>query len=179
MFRVVCASVWAIGLFAGTVASAQDGDAAAEAEEAADLDAVGTSAERCLSLASIRRTEVIDDDTIIFHMRAGRTFLNQLPRTCPGLERNEQFMYEVSTSRLCSTDWITVLERFGGLGPSRGFTCRLGEFFAIDEDTVAALRGGAEGSGDRGAVEMTPIELPPPDDQDVESPDSAGSAETQ
>lgn len=161
-----------IGILAGFGLAAQDGEDSSDAE-ALDIDELELSGQRCLPLANIRRTEVIDDETIIFYVRNREAYINQLPRNCPGLERNERFMYEVEGARLCSTDWITVLERMGGIGPSRGFTCRLGEFFPIDADTLATLKGDGDGTGasGRGTVEVNPIELPPEDREDAEPED--------
>lgn len=153
-------------LIASTVltmaALAQEGetDAASEEEEI-----LSPSTQRCLSLSRIRRTDVIDDETIVFYLRGGDIYINSLPRTCPGLERNDRFMYEVSQSRLCDTDLITVIEGFG-VARHRGFTCRLGVFSPISEEALAVMMDAEEGVvSDQDSVEMKPIELPEPEDE--------------
>ncbi|WBX85617.1 hypothetical protein [Sphingosinicella microcystinivorans] len=93
--------------------------AAAPAPEAA----IG---ERCVGLAAIRNTKVVDDSTIDFHMRDGRVLRNTLPHPCPSLGFEEAFTYATSLSQLCSTDIITVVQQGGG--PRLGASCGLGTF---------------------------------------------------
>jgi len=157
-------SMTALWLFAAA-AGAQQGDA--DDERAANLPEGG---EECLSLQRIRRSEVIDDQTIVFHLRGGDIYVNNLPRRCPGLERNERFMYELHTSRLCSIDMITVIEGFGA-SRSRGFNCRIGEFYPISEEVLGLLRDGGDIPGAGNSVEMKPIELPDPDESDAPPPE--------
>ena len=91
----------------------------------------------CVTTVSIDRTDIIDDQTIIFFMRGKRIFRNYLPRKCPGLAREDRFSYQTTNSRLCDIDTITVLEQFGSrLQP--GFTCALGEFHPIAIKEVEA-----------------------------------------
>jgi hypothetical protein len=94
----------------------------------------------CLYVSSVRRTEVLDDQTIIFYMRGNKVaYRNYLAHKCPGLARSGRFMYEVHMSRLCSIDTITVLEQWGvGLQP--GFTCRLGDFYPLSPAEVASMK---------------------------------------
>lgn len=162
--------LWALP---GIVASAwaQDGDrdeAEPAAEDAAGgiVEYVDTEPERCLNVQSIRRTEIIDDSTIAFHLRSRKIYVNQLPQTCPGLKRNDRFMYRVHTTQLCNSDTITVLEpAIGGIGVGTpGFTCRLGDYFESTEAYVALLKEGGDARGGRAAVKGKPIELPPEDE---------------
>ena len=106
--------------------------------------------------------------TIVFEV--GRDlYINQLRRECPNLERSGRFMYEVRTGQLCSSDLITVLDRFG-TSYMRGFTCALSEFYPITEADVALLKGELEGGGRGGSVvEMKPVELP---EETAEEPDA-------
>jgi hypothetical protein len=143
--------------------------------------------QRCIIVSSIDQTEAVDDQTIIFHMRGRAVFRNQLPRECPGLERENRIAYETRTSRLCSSDTITVLEdagvggfdRLGGL--RRGFTCRLGEFMPMSPADVEELELRQEGRGEQRAIETQSIELPEdeeaPTDEAAE-PDEADAADT-
>lgn len=146
-------------------AAAQDGDDDAPAERAP---------ERCITLNRLDRTEVIDDRTIIFHMRGGGIFLNHLSRECPGLKREERFMYSPTSSRLCDVDTITVLERWG-FGFTRGFTCSLGVFHPINEVELAELQQDEEGGGRRRGGGGFEVEEVDPDELESRSEESDGS----
>ncbi|WP_339703219.1 hypothetical protein [uncultured Sphingosinicella sp.] len=87
------------------------------------------SGERCVGLAAIRSTRVVDDSTIDFTMRDGRILRNTLPHACPSLGFEEAFTYSTSLSQLCSTDIITVVLQGGG--PRLGASCGLGTFVPI------------------------------------------------
>lgn len=94
--------------------------------------------ERCISLLSLERTDVVDDRTIIFHMRNGRMYLNHLSRECPGLAREKRFMYSPTSTKLCEVDAVTVIEKWG-FGFTRGFTCSLGPFHPISQPEYESL----------------------------------------
>src|SRR6056297_1689773 len=84
-----------------------------------DVAADDPDAVRCVQLMRVDRTKVVDDENIFFYMKDGTIYRNQLPRACPGLAREERFMYKVPTGRLCDLDIITVLTDFaGGLRPA-------------------------------------------------------------
>jgi hypothetical protein len=87
------------------------------------------SAQDCVFLANIKQSRVIDDTTIDFVMKDGRTLRNTLPNTCPGLGMNRAFGYETSLSQLCNVDIITVIVQGGG--PRKGASCGLGAFTPI------------------------------------------------
>jgi hypothetical protein len=82
----------------------------------------------CLPLRQIDRTEVVDNKTILFHMRGKKVWRNQLPYSCPGLKFEDRFLFKTSISQICSTDIITVLYSAGGL--REGASCGLGRFEA-------------------------------------------------
>lgn len=86
--------------------------------------------EQCLSLATIRRTPVLDDQHILFETNNGNTYLNKLPRRCSGLGFEEAFSYSTSLTKLCSQDIIRVLQRGGG-GVRN--TCGLGSFEKLED----------------------------------------------
>jgi hypothetical protein len=98
------------------------------------------SSPRCLQLMRIDRTESVGNRSILFYMRDGTIYQNELRQTCPGLGRGRPLMYRVVMSQLCNTDGITILEPigFGGFMPTA--SCMLGEFKRIDEATVEALK---------------------------------------
>jgi hypothetical protein len=137
----------------------------------------------CIIVSNIDQTEAIDDHTIIFEMRGRRVYRNTLPRECPGLERENRIGFETRTSRLCSTDTITVLEDFGfggGVGGlRRGFTCRLGEFVPMSPADLEELEALEEGATEQRAVETTSIELPdePADGEPTAEDEAAAPAE--
>lgn len=79
----------------------------------------------CVSLQSIRSTQVHGDSTIDFHMNGGKVYRNTLPNSCPSLGFEERFLYKTSLSQLCSVDIITVLQ---SPGLSQGPSCGLGKF---------------------------------------------------
>ena len=115
---------------------------------------------KCLSMASVRSTKIIDDSTVLFCQGRGRVYLNRLERECVGLARNGKFTFQVQTgarhARLCATDSITVLERTG-----RGFNWRLGSFEEISREQADTFV-----LGPNRAVTSTPVDLP----QDGKSP---------
>ena len=137
---------------------AQDGDKATK-ERRDPFES--RESEKCIQLQQIRRTEVIDDQTIAFYVSRQNAYVNSLPRVCPGLARNERFSYQVRFGRICDNDTITVLEGFG-TGMRRGFTCQLGSFYPVTQDDIAMLKDVGELGGTGNAVEMNPIELPDP-----------------
>lgn len=125
----------------------------------------------CVVVSSIDETEAVDDQNIIFRMRGNKVYRNHLPRKCPGLERENRFMYETRGGRLCSIDTITVLEQFG-VSLQRGFTCRLGEFVPLSPDEVEDLDfRNADETPSQSVIRAEPVELD--DDDEVE----AGAAE--
>jgi hypothetical protein len=99
----------------------------------------GSSAVDCIPLQRVDRTEVLDNRSIVFHMRGREAFLNQLERDCPGLDREKRFMYEVRSAQLCNVDTISVLEDWD-VGVATGFTCPLGRFQKVSEDELADRR---------------------------------------
>lgn len=83
----------------------------------------------CIETNRIRNTNVIDDQTIDFHMNNGDILRNTLPNRCPSLGFEKSFAYKTSIARLCNVDIITVL--YSGGGVRRGASCGLGEFQPI------------------------------------------------
>ena len=128
----------------------------------------------CLSTNRIDRTKVVDDQTVLFYLRGGDVYQTILPRDCPGLERNDRFMYSSFGGRLCDTDTITVLENFGGRF-DRGFTCRLGSFHQISEAEADDLVRGPADVGVESTIGVEPAELPDSDAEDEADSEEAGA----
>jgi len=95
-------------------------------------------AEQCVRLTAIDRTRVVDRRNILFYMKNGDIYRNQLPRECPGLAFEDTFMYRTSLNQLCNVDIITVLRNIG-FGFQPGISCGLGMFEPIDELTAEEL----------------------------------------
>jgi hypothetical protein len=93
---------------------------------------------RCVTLASIERTAVPDDRTVLFYMKDGSVFENRLGTTCPGLARDGKFSYRVSGSQLCALDTINVLEE-RGFGFIETAGCGLGPFLPTTAGDADAL----------------------------------------
>lgn len=83
---------------------------------------------KCVSTTFIKRTEVLDDQNIVFEMRGNKVYLNRLHSRCPQLGFEGSFMYTVSTSHLCRGDIITVLVNGG-----QGASCSLGSYELLEE----------------------------------------------
>ena len=111
----------------GSASSSRAQEDAAETEER-DLDA-----EHCVRINDIDDIDIVDSDTLIFRMRGGRVYRNDLPHRCAGLRRNDTLMYRSSVGRLCSIDVITVLEDWG-FGFAPGASCGLGMFHPITDE---------------------------------------------
>lgn len=81
----------------------------------------------CIDLIRIDRSEVVDDQTILFHMKGGKVWKNTLPYKCPRLGFEKAFSHKTSINRLCSIDVITVLDTSARMP---GASCGLGKFEA-------------------------------------------------
>ncbi|HEX6993411.1 MAG TPA: hypothetical protein VF339_04615 [Gammaproteobacteria bacterium] len=139
--------------------------------DAADDAVLDRTPQDCIIASRIDRTEVVDDNTIIFHMRGqGEAYANYLPQRCPNLGREKRFTYERRTAQLCDDTTITVLE-LTGFGP--GFTCRLGEFHPVTQAEVAEIKRVAEQRGRGDAVDVEEVELPDEADDDSGRDDEA------
>lgn len=131
---------------------------AVPADSLPDNDIALEGGEKCIDTRRVRRTEVIDDRNILFYMKNGEIYRNQLPRRCSSLRQEKRFMYRTSLSRLCDIDMITVLYS-GGSSMNKGATCSLGKFYPVSEDEAKALRGEPE-------LETQPI--PPAEPEDID-----------
>lgn len=94
--------------------------------------------EQCIPTTRIKRTKVVNDGTILFYMRNGIIYRNDLPRECHGLRFNGSFMYKPAINRLCDVDLITVLMPMGS-SMTRGISCGLGKFQPIPKGEAKVL----------------------------------------
>lgn len=108
-----------LGLALGTAATGQEKDA---------MDRVpkpkSGETRHCLSMSRIDRIEVVDDQTLVFHMHGKDKYVNHLPYRCPGLKRNS-FIHETSMNSYCDLDIISVVDLRLGM---RMGSCPLGPF---------------------------------------------------
>lgn len=83
----------------------------AQAQPAAEQPAPSLR-DSCISLTQIQRSEVVDDETILFHMRNGRIKEATLAFGCPSLKFYDSFSYRVYSNRLCAR--VDVIVTRGG-----------------------------------------------------------------
>ena len=114
----------------------------------------------CISLRSLRRTEVIDDRNVLFRMRGRTVYHNILPNQCGGLGREKRFSYDSTFGRLCQGDLIRVLysDSFGTFGMREGAGCRVGAFHKITQEDAKALKEGPV----RAPASSVPLPMPAP-----------------
>jgi hypothetical protein len=164
----------------GVVASLLLFSASTRAQQGEDDDeAFDRTPRKCITTARIRTTDILDDRTIIFHMRGNQeVYRVYLPNECPGLARNDRFAYQARNSQICNVDLITVLEQIGGRLDAT-FTCRLGEFIPITREEAEELKLQNEDQGlRRNAIRAEPAEVPPEDaDAQDAAADEAGEDE--
>ena len=135
-----------------------------EVTEVPEGEKVGDSMRSCITLRSLRRTQVIDDRNVLFRMRGRTVYHNILPQQCGGLAREDRFSYDAQFGRLCEGDMIRVLysDSFGTYGIREGAACRIGAFHKITQEDAKALREGPN-------LQTTPAALPMPAPQEVGS----------
>jgi hypothetical protein len=113
---------------------------------------VAADSKDCLLGSSLVKTGVVNDGAVIFFARNKQAYLNVLPATCAGLERDGQFYVgnQPATSggldtplskRVCDQDDIFPYREDSG---RRVISCGLGRFFPISEEQalqILTLRG--------------------------------------
>ena len=102
---------------------------------AADAGAQSDTPLHCLNLVQLRQAKVLDRHHIVFETSGGKTYMNTLPRPCPGLDQDKPFLYRPTLNQLCDLDVITVLESFGG-GFTTAASCGLGAFVPVPSHQV-------------------------------------------
>ena len=91
----------------------------------------------CLSNRDIRDTDAVTDRVILFHVRGGRTYRNDLPLACPRVSRpGTAIVHRSTVDRLCDVDTVEVVDPVSGI--SYG-ACQLGKFQPYE---LAAGRSG-------------------------------------
>lgn len=119
----------------------------------------GEGGERCIDTRRISTAQIIDKQNILFRMRDRSIYHNELPHSCPGLRRGKTISYRTSISRLCSNDFITLLDSYGR-GLSRGASCGLGKFYPISKEEAKALKEIPH--------DLEPVDVPPAEPEEPE-----------
>ena len=90
----------------------------------------------CVNNRDIEDTDAVTDRVILFHMRGGKTYRNDLPQSCPRVSRPGTAIVHTSTiDRLCSIDTVQVVD------PTSGFNygaCQLGKFVPYEMPKTAS-----------------------------------------
>ena len=89
----------------------------------AAVPAPPASSSLCISANNIQRTEVQDDQTILFHMRDGKVWQNRLRRLCPML-KTSPYTQLLRSDLVCANQQFIHLTRTGD-------TCALGDFTLV------------------------------------------------
>ncbi len=94
--------------------------------------------ERCIPVRSIRGSEVLDDQHVVFELPSKTYYLVQFQYKCHQLRRNSAIAYEPRGSQLCRMDDIRAMDGFapGSVGPP----CPIPGFYEVTGDQVALLR---------------------------------------
>lgn len=97
-----------------------------------------TVMERCLTLRSIRRTRILDDQHIVFEMPSDKLFLVRFKHRCMQLRRDSTLLFDVRGSRVCQLDTIRASNSFGvgSVGPP----CSIPGFVSVSSGQVALLK---------------------------------------
>ena len=127
-----------------------------EVDEVVDDEGV----EKCINTRILRRTEVIDDQHILFYLSGTKVYLNILPGVCSGLSRERRFSYTTTARNLCRFDSIRVLSDVGGT-IHQGRSCRLGYFHLTSREEIEAAQ----------QRKSEPPPIKPPEGADVEEID--------
>jgi hypothetical protein len=130
--RSVGALTLILGIGAAGAALAQD-----------DVEERDMEAGHCVRVDDVDDIDIVDADTLIFRMRGGEVYRNDLPHECPGMRSRDTLMYRSSVGKLCSVDIVTVLEDWG-FGFAPGVSCGLGMFHPITEQIAEEMTRAAE-----------------------------------
>lgn len=91
------------------------------------MAASGNASKVCLNLRDIQRTEIPNDQTIIFHMRDGKVWQNRLKTVCPMLKVSPYTQIIRGTDTVCSNQqFIHVIQT--------GNDCVLGDFTPLPNE---------------------------------------------
>lgn len=130
---------------------------AVDFSQASEEGAEQAESERCINARSIRRTEVIDDNNVVFYVQGRRIFLNSLPKSCKGLSRDRRFLFETHTRSLCEHDTIRILQEASG-HIYAGRSCKLGRFLPVTQEDIENFRKDRTRQPEFRKLEPPPVE---------------------
>ena len=90
----------------------------------------------CVFTTQIDAVDVLDDETLVFRGRSD-TWINRLPKRCPGLRKDMMISMQVRSYRVCAKQWFRGMERGSVQIPSS--MCALGAFDAVDASHIDRL----------------------------------------
>lgn len=94
--------------------------ASAEARQEEGDRSVDEAIGNCVRVTSIRRTDILNDRTILLEMKSGPAILMHLKHACPQLAFHDYFRYEARLGQLCA-EIDHIVSR-------AGFQCDIGGF---------------------------------------------------
>jgi len=91
---------------------------------------------RCIDVSQIIARRPAGPQSVIFELAGGRTYRNDLPDICPGLQRagrSEIVQIELTGSSLCRNDRVRIYDPVEArdLGVASFPHCRLGDFTPV------------------------------------------------
>jgi hypothetical protein len=101
--------------------------------------------ERCLQTRSIRGTQILDDQHVVFRMPGESLYLVRFKHRCLRLTKHSTLVYETHSSRLCRLDAIRASDSTGWVGPP----CSIPGFVEITRDQVTLLDDSLKAQRDR------------------------------
>jgi len=127
-----------------------------------------TVMERCLTLRSIRRTRILDDQHIVFEMPSDKLYLVRFKHRCMQLRRDSTLLFDARGSRVCQLDTIRASNSFGvgNVGPP----CSIPGFVPVTSEQVALLKESLKSKRKSGS---TPKQSEAPQEQPSDEPDKA------
>ncbi len=124
--------------------------------------------EQCLRTRNIKKTEVMNDQAILFYFRGADIYVNVLPKPCKRLSNEGRFTYATSVARLCRGDLIRILQD-SGFGLTTGRACKIGGFHPITLEQIESLKK---------PKTVDPQPVPPANPEEPQTPDPADSSGT-
>lgn len=129
--RALLTSACAFLFFAGVA------NAAPNANDAPAPAAANNKTENCLLVNRIRKTKVVDSQTVLFYLAQNEIYKNVLPQKCTLLYRDDGIIFKPTGNQLCSVDTIGPIVTDA---PTTSITrCGLGTFELIDKPTADKL----------------------------------------
>ena len=105
--------------------------------ETTSTDGYG-SLERCITVRSIRSTDVLDERHIVFELPSKKYYLVRFEHQCHRLRRDGAIAYEPRGTQLCRLDYVRAIDNLstGDVGPP----CSIPGFYEVSIEQVALLK---------------------------------------